>query len=152
MMQQTIRISDALLCILLNAPKGPNLACPRESLFKSYYPGNAQLWKGSLALSPNRITQIMWDTINLKALASARIRGGCRVWEIDRLYLPAGQLQSSNSDHGRYGPSETDSLKLLVQLVQSTACRSAERIFLRLPSDIPKIPLPRLTGLFPYFA
>jgi hypothetical protein len=153
-MTQTLRISDALRCLLLNAPKGSNLACSRDSFASSVMPEKAALWRQVLTQRRNRITLVWWNGIRLGGLASARTRAGQRVWEIDHLYLPA-PVSSPQDNHanqnGRRTSSETTSLEILEQLGQLAGWRSAERIFLRLPWDSPVISLARRTGFFPSF-
>jgi len=149
-MIQTLRISDALRCILLNAPRGPNLACPREGPPGVRYPRNTHLWKESLAQSRTRVTVVWWDGLTLGGLASARIRSGPRVWEVDRFYLAglAGQDSGPRSQPDGW----TDSwVNLLERLAQAAGERGAERVFLRLAGDHPGIPVVRRAGFFPYF-
>ncbi len=151
---QTLRISDALRCILLNAPRGPNLACPREALSGSACPRNAQLWKDTLAQNRQRISMVWWQGLSLGGLASARVRSGPRVWEIDRLYL-AGAAASSHDLHGQMDQGSLEWagewVSLLERLVQGAGERGAERVFLRLPRDHAGIPIARQAGFFPYF-
>jgi len=164
-MTQTFRISDALHCILLNAPKGPNLACPRGSFSIGsgravfLLPRNAKLWKETLTQRPDRVTLVWWNGIGLGGLVSAGSRAGSRVWEIDHLYLPTpySSRLARGEDRGAYhdgqGNYDQDAshLELLEHLVQATGQRCAERIFLRVPSNDPIIDLVRRAGFFPYF-
>lgn len=154
-MMQTLRISDALRCILLNAPAGPNLACPRGGLSGTAYPRNTQLWKDMLAQRRHRISVVWWHGLPLGGLASARIRSGPRVWELDRLYLagaagpspdPPGQLPRVQLD---VGPPAW--VSLLERLVQAAGERGAQRVFLRLPRDHASIPAARRAGFSPCF-
>ncbi len=152
---QTLRISDALRCILLNAPGGPNLACPREGLSGTAYPRNTQLWRDTLSQRRHRISVVWWDGIPLGGLASARIRSGPRVWELDRLYL-AGATGPSPDAPGQLLLGQLDAglpawASLLERLVQAAAERGAERVFLRLPRDHSSIPAARRAGFFPSF-
>lgn len=148
-MMQTFRISDALRCILLNAPRGQNWACPKESVgAQSRQVGmslllrNTKLWKETLAQRQDRVTLAWWDGVHLGALASAKPRAGSRVWEVDHLYLPTNAAASMKF---------TPNLELLEHLVQAVGQRHAERIFLRVPSGSPAIDLARRVGFFPYF-
>ena len=150
-MMQTLRISDALRCILLNTPKGSNLACSRGSFTSSRIREKAVFWKQVLTQRRNRITLLWWNGFRLGGLASARTRAGRRVWEIDHLYLPTPDLGPQTNHNGRHASSEATSLEILEQLSQLAGWQSAERIFLRLPWDSPVIPLARRTGFFPSF-
>jgi hypothetical protein len=145
-MMQTFRVTDALRCLVLNTPKCPNLACPRSSPAKHATLENLELWKQALIQQDNRITLASWNGIRLGGLVSARTCSG-RVWEIDHLYLPAGQPDGDGQD----AAAETTIRELLEQLLQLAGLRRAERIFLRLPSGIPAITFARRTGFFPYF-
>jgi hypothetical protein len=150
-MMQTFRISDALRCVLLNTPRGPNLACPWNDSPNRGTLQNLSLWKQVLTQQDNRITLTWWDGIRLGGLASARTRAGNRVWEIDHLYLPAGDFNSQHNGKGLNNIQSTAALEVLERLVQLAGCRSAERVFLRLPSNSPAICLAQRTGFFPCF-
>jgi hypothetical protein len=150
-MMQNFRISDALRCILLNTPKGSNLACSGDSFTNSRTREKAILWKQALTHRRNRITLVWWNGLQLGGLASARTRAGRRVWEIDYLYLPAPDPGPQTNHNGRHASGEAASLEILEQLGQLAGWQSAERIFLRLPWDNPVIPLARRTGFFPSF-
>jgi hypothetical protein len=150
-MMQTLRISDALRCILLNAPRGPNLACPREGLSGTAYPRNTQLWKETFSQSRNRISVVWWDGLTLGGLASARVRSGSRVWEVDRFYLTGLAEQGPSDPLGQPDAWTPAWVNLLERLVQAAGERQAERVFLRLPRDHPSIPVARRAGFFPYF-
>jgi hypothetical protein len=150
-MMQNLRISDALRCILLNSPKGSNLACSRGSLTSSRTREKATLWKQTLTQRRNRITLFWWNGLRLEGLASARTRGGQRVWEIDHLYLTAPDPGIQTNHKGQHTSADAISLEILEQLSQLAGWQSAERIFLRLPWDSPVIPLARRTGFFPNF-
>ena len=148
-MIQTFHISDALRCLLLNAPRGLNQASPRGGFLGDSFLRNTILWRDILAQRRSRITLGRWEGVRLDALASARTRIGSRVWEVDRLYLPVSpdRLQ----DNGGYNEPDTASLELLEQLVQLAGHRSAERVFLRVPADSPVVMLARRAGFSPYF-
>jgi hypothetical protein len=150
-MMQTFRISDALRCVLLNTPRGPNLACPWNDSPNRGTLQNLSLWKQVLTQQDNRITLTWWDGIRLGGLASARTRAGNRVWEIDHLYLPAGSFNSHYNVKGLNDIQSTAALEVLEHLVQLAGCRSAERVFLRLPANSPVICLAQRTGFFPCF-
>ena len=146
---QTFRIRDAFRCSLVNAPRGPNLAWPRDRFLGHNAPRPAALWLEALTQRRDRVTQVQWEGMRLGGLASARVRTGCRVWEVDRLYLPSDQWQVSGdrrTTHWESGP-----LQLLEQLTREVGAQQAERIFLRLPADSPLVPLARRAGLFPYY-
>ena len=167
---QSFRISDALRCTLLNTPREPNLACPRESMAGTV-PGrqSALLWKSAVLQPKNRVALACWQGLRLGGLVSARTRTGHRAWEIDGFYLPNQGFDRTNpgnghpygkgngKDYGKEGPaaaqlSEADSLELLEQLIVAVGWRSAERVFLRLPLDSPALPLARRSGFTPCFA
>lgn len=129
------RLSDALRCMLVDAPGGANLAAPTESVVRCRPLRNSTFWKQSLAGSSNRVTMGDWNGIGLASLASARVRNGTRAWEVDRLHL-----------------KDTDqALDLLEQVVYAAGCRGAERVFLRIPSDSQMIGIARRVGFFPYY-
>jgi hypothetical protein len=152
-MMQTFRISDALRCVLLNTPKVPNLAGAGDIPYEHSARQNLGLWKQVLTQRDNRITLAWWNGsgIQLGGLVSARTRAGRRVWEIDHFYLPAGDLSAPANGDGISEVQEKATLELLEQLIQLAGCRSAERIFFRLPSNNPAICLAQRTGFFPYF-
>ena len=154
-MIQSLRISDALRCILLNGVNGPNVACPKEAMGRKVSRENINLCKQTLAPSPDRITLGWWKGVNLGGLVSARTRAGSRIWDVDRLYLHSlGSDQGSdrNADTGWPFPApESDSLELLEALVHQAGCKSAERIFLRIPSGSPVALLVQRCGFFPSF-
>ncbi len=150
---QTFHISDALRCTLANAPKGPNLACPRESSAGWGVLRPATLWREALAQRRDRITLVSWDGMRPLGLVSARVRTGHRVWEVDRLYL--ADVRSPTEERPQYDPGEAAPLHLLEHLIEVAGTRQAERVFLRLPSDSPAdspvMTVAQRTGLFPYF-
>ena len=154
-MIQSLRISDALRCILLNGVNGPNVACPKEAMGRKASRENVNLCKQALAPSPDRITLGWWKGVNLGGLVSAHTRAGSRMWEVDRLYL-----HSLGSDRGLDRDADTnwlapapelDSLELLESLVRQAGCKSAERISLRIPSGSPVAPVAQRCGFFPSF-
>jgi len=161
---QSFRISDALRCTLPHPPRGPNLACPRESL-AGVMPGrqNALLWKSALWQSADRVALAQWDGGRLKGLVSARIRCGRRAWEIDGLYFPGRVgLTAADAAENRNGAglraihppgdeSDAAALELLEQLIAAVGWRSGERIFLRLAANCPALPLARRSGFHPCF-
>ena len=148
-MMHTFRLSDALRCILVNAPQGSNLACPRDSLSGTRFLANPKLWQEILAQRRHRITLAWWEGNHLGGLASARAGAGFRVWELDYLYLPTDPQDSQVN--GRHDTLETVTLELLEQLVQEAGQRCAERIFLRVPADSPVTRLAQRAGFFPSF-
>jgi len=129
------RMGDALRCMLVDAPGGPNLAAPTESIVRCRPLRNSTFWKQSLGRGSNRVTVGDWNGINLASLASARVRSGVRSWEVDRLHL---------KDEGQ-------AFDLLEQVVYAAGCRGAERVFLRVPCDSDMVNAARKVGFFPYF-
>jgi len=129
------RMGDALRCVLVDAPGGPNLAAPTESVVRCRPLRNSTFWKQSLGRASNRVTVGDWNGINLASLASARVRSGVRSWEVDRLHL---------KDSGQ-------TFELLEQLVHAAGCRGAERVFLRVPYDSGMVDTARRVGFYPYF-
>ena len=154
-MIQSLRISDALRCILLNGVNGPNVACPKDSMGKKASRENVNLCKQALAPSPDRITLGWWKGVNLGGLVSAHTRAGSRIWEVDRLYLHSLELEresARDSDASWPAPApQPESLELLEALVHQAGTKSAERIFLRIPSGSPVAPLAQQCGFFPIF-
>ena len=152
---QSFRISDALRCTLLNAPRGPNLACPRECLSgESPQRQSALLWKNAVLQPKDRVALARWSGIRLGGLVSARTRSGNRAWEIDGFYLTGRHNGSTTNYNGRPDSpvlSDSDSLELLEQLIVAVGWRFAERVFLRLPVDDPALKLARRSGFFPCF-
>lgn len=150
---QTFHISDALRCTLANAPRGPNLACPRESSAGWGVLRPATLWREALVQRQDRITRVSWEGMRPLGLVSARIRTGHRVWEMDRLYL--AESRSPIDERPRYHQTDADSLQLLENLMEAAGMRQAERVFLRLPSDSPAdspvVAAAHRTGLFPCY-
>ena len=163
-LMQSFRISDALRCTLPQPPRGPNLACPRESL-AGVMPGrqNALLWKSALWQSADRVALAQWDGWRLHGLVSARIRCGRRAWEIDGLYFPgrvgltaAAAAENRNGAgiraiHPPVSESDAAALELLEQLIAAVGWRSGERIFLRLAANCPALSLARRSGFHPCF-
>ena len=162
---QTFHISDALRCTLANAPRGPNLARPRENLAGWGLLKPATLWREALAQGRERITLMSWDGMRPLGLVSARVRTGHRVREVDRLYLSDAQtdVQSSLGKPVNEGPqfdqADSVSLQLLEHLIEAAGMRQAERVFLRIASDSsgdtagdgPVMALAQRTGLFPCY-
>ena len=150
-MMEPFRISDALRCSLLNSPRGPNLACPRVGSGSLWLRQNATLWHQALTQRQDRIMLGWWDGLRLGGLISARTRAGCHVWEVDHLYLPATGPDLPSAHNGNALTYDGNSLELLERLILTAGCRSAERIFLRLPTDSSAIDLARRTGFFPCY-
>ncbi|PKB72057.1 MAG: hypothetical protein BZY87_02290 [SAR202 cluster bacterium Io17-Chloro-G6] len=126
---------DALRCMLVNAPGEANLAAPTESVVRCRPLSNFEFWRQSLTRNPNRVTVGDWNGMGLSSLASARVRGGVRAWEVDRLHLNAAE----------------QALDLLEQVVETAGIRGAERVFLRLPSDSSLVDEARRAGFFPFY-
>ncbi|PKB72499.1 MAG: hypothetical protein BZY75_06570 [SAR202 cluster bacterium Io17-Chloro-G7] len=162
---QTLRTRDVLRCILLNVPKGPNLACPSQCVTGDKPASNPILWKETLAQRRERVTVASWDGPRLAGLASARIRSGYRAWEIDRLFLAGNAGNSSPHDSPFYtapltrgedtgdhiANPNTVALELLEQMARETGKLHAERVFLRLPVKSRIFVLARQAGYFPYY-
>ena len=146
---QTFHISDALRCTLANAPKGPNLACPRESSAGWGVLRPVTLWREALAQRRDRITLVSCDGMRPQGLVSARVRFGHRVWEVDRLYL--AEVRSPVIEPAQYDPAEAAPLQLLEHLIEAAGTRQAARVFLRLPSDSPVVTVAQRSGLFTYY-
>lgn len=153
---QAFRVADALRCTLMNAPKGPNLACPREALTiaRPSLPA-ARLWKDAMLKPRKRVALTSWQGARLSGLASARARSGPRAWEIDGLYLPDTHRPSPNgynplpdvNGHKHCPPEPSgDSLALVEELLQDLGQRSAERVFLRINSGSPAHTLAQRSG------
>ena len=154
-MTQTFHISDALRCILLNAPRGPNLVCAQSVCSANKAPLNVSLWKNVLTQRRNRLTAVQWKGMQLDGLVSAKLRAGRRAWEIDHLYLPLDSASTliNDGDFSQSLPLQSRSahLELLEQAVQNVGTRLGERIFLRLPQYSPIATLVRRVGFFPYY-
>lgn len=129
------RMGDALRCMLVNAPGGANLAAPTESVVRCRPLRNTDFWRQSLARNRNRVTVGDWNGMGLSSLASARVRGGVRAWEVDRLHLKAAE----------------QALDLLEQVVEAAGSHGAERVFLRVPSDSQIVDEARRAGFFPFY-
>ena len=131
------RVSDALRCMLVDAPGGANLAAPTESVVRCRPLRNSTFWRQSLARRSDRVTVGDWNGLDLASMASARIRSGVRAWEVDRLHLKE--------------PDSSQALDLLEKIVQGAGSRGAERVFLRVPCDSPVVDVARRVGFFPYY-
>lgn len=129
------RMGDALRCMLVNAPRGANLAAPTESIVRCRPLRNSAFWQQSLARNPNRVTVGDWNGMDLSSLASARVRGGIRAWEVDRLHLKASE----------------QALDVLEQVVAAAGTCGAERVFLRVPQDSHVVDEARRAGFFAYY-
>jgi hypothetical protein len=121
--------------MLVNAPAGPNLAAPTESVVRCRPLRNSSFWRQSLTRSHNRVAVGDWNGMDLSSLASARIRCGVKAWEVDRLYLK--DLEQA--------------LELLEQIVVAAGTRGAEKVFLRVPADSVIVDVARRAGFFPYY-
>ncbi len=153
-MMQTVRISDAVRCFLLNVPKGPNLVCPRETSLSGKQPSNTVLWRETLSRRRSRISLVSWQGLQLTGLASAHVLNGHRAWEIDRLFVSTGQDKSpdaTNEHETRPEKPDHAFTDFLEKLVQGAGERLGERVILRLPSGSPTVDQARLAGFFPYF-
>ena len=154
-MMQTVRISDAVRCFLLKVPKGPNLACPRDTSHSGKQSSNTVLWRETLARRRSRISLVSWQGLQFAGLASAHAINGHRSWEVDRLFVSTGQDKTPDDPNGdgaesqkSWGHAFTDFLE---QLVQEAGKRLGERVMLRLPFDSPCVHDARLAGFYPFF-
>lgn len=147
-MMQNFPISEALRCVLLNPPRGPNLACPRIGPSGASLLENAAFLKEALGQRRDRVTLARWEGSQFRSLVSAHARRGYRVWQVDRLYIsddpPTSEATGSRA-------IDTAALELLEQVIEAAGARRAERIFLRLPSESPLLTPARQAGFFPYF-
>jgi len=148
---QAFRITDALRCILFNAPRGPNLACTRESLLGTGYPSNIRFWRETFSQSRHRLTTVSWEGMHLGGLASAHIRNSGKLWEIDRLYLGEGVVPALYLAPGGDSLAARTVTELLGGLILLATERSAQRILLRLAADSPLMPAAQRAGFFPCF-
>lgn len=147
-MTQNFRISEALRCVLLNTPRGPNLACPRNGPLGAGLLNNTAFLKEALAQRRDRVTLARWEGSQFKGLVSAHARRGYRVWEVDRLYI-SGEPPETAANCSL--AVDRAALGLLEQVIEAAGTRNAERIFLRLPSESPLVLLARRAGFFAYF-
>ena len=150
-MMQTFRLGDVLRCLLLNAPKEPNLACPRQGLTDASPLSNSTLWKETLAQRRDRVTVARWGGLYLEGLASARVRSGHRAWEIDRLFLASASSRRSTIGWGKHSVPEEVAEELIERVVQATGEFGAERFFLRVPYGSSLVPMVQRVGFFPCF-
>lgn len=148
-MMETFHIGDALRCVLLNEPRGPNLACSPDALSGPAAFGKMTLWRDILRQRRHRVTLGWWEGFRLASLASVRAGAGLRVWEVDHLHLPASPEEAPSD--GGYDQENPRCYELLEQLARTVGQQAGERIFLRLPADSPAVPLARRAGFFPYF-
>jgi hypothetical protein len=147
-MMQNFPISEALRCVLLNTPKGPNLACPRNGPSGASLLKNTSFLKEALAQRRDRVTLARWEGSQFRGLVSAHARRGYRVWEVDRFYISGDPPKSGANGSWAI---DTAALELLEGVIEAVGTRYAERIFLRLPSESPIVLLARRAGFFPYF-
>ena len=108
------RISDAVRCLLLNVPNGPNLVCPSESLPDGGDLKRSAIWRDALAQPKDRVTLLSWNGMHLDGMVSARTRRGHRVWEIYQLYIPE---PASGSNDRWYGTENPAFIALLEEVV-----------------------------------
>ena len=155
---QGFRISDALRCTWNSTPRGPNLACPRERVAgpASTWPGGV-IWQDAVVKSKNRVSLGYWDGKKLRGMASVRSSQGRKSWEIDRLYLYGSWPSLEYLDYGSFDErwhlgwyedfsAEDAGLELLEQLNAAAGCHAAQRIYLRLPSNSPALPVAQRSG------
>ena len=155
-MTQGLRISDAVLSVILNQPKGSNLVWASRGCIgpKRTRSANAGFWKDVVTQRLDRVTRVWREGQNLAALASARSLNGPKAWEIDRLYLAdwdegvIGDLGVAQA--GRPDKQDDMVYQLLDDLVQACLDKGAERVILRCPTGSAVIGAARRTGFFPY--
>ena len=137
------RLSDTLKCMLVNAPGGVNLAVPTEVVHGSRPLRRSTLWRDSLSSRHSRTVVTEWDGLKLRGLVSAGMLNGPRAWRIDRLYLPGLDRAVETAT--------STGLELLEAVARAAGQQSAERVFLRVPSDSPVVTLAQRTGYFAYY-
>lgn len=152
-MTQGLRISDPVLSVLLNQPKGENLAwAPRSCIgHKRTRSATAGFWKDVITQRSDRVTRVLRDGQNLAALASARALNGARAWEVDHLHLAAWDGDFLGGQSGQPDEHEDMVLHLLDGLIQASLEKGAERVILRCPTQSAVIEAARHVGFFPYF-
>ena len=64
------RLSDALRCVLVNAPGMENLAAPTESVVRCRPLRNSTFWRQSLMHKSERVTVGDWNGIDLSSPVS----------------------------------------------------------------------------------
>ena len=113
----------------------PNLAVTRSHFATGRVPSPAAARE---LLKPGRsqATVVAWDRLRVHAVASARMRGGPRAWEVDRLHLG--------------DPVKAE--ELLEALTQAAWARGAQRVYLRVPYGSSIVDLARRSGFFPCFS
>ena len=154
---QPFRITDALRCTLLNAPRGANLAFPSPAFNHGGLHGglvrcHTNLWRNAVLQPQGRLALARWQGTRLTSLATARTRAGHRAWEVEDLYLSHLNLlplngagaRGSNGQwaahaHANNASSDADaddgmaeSLALMEELFRHVGERAGERVFLRL--------------------
>lgn len=147
-----LRINDAVRSIMSHELKGPNLACsirgcspPQEWGIRGLVSRCcefASLWKDAVLQGHDRVTQVWRDGPHLAAVASARILGGPKAWEIDHLYL--------RGTHSGIDLRREEYAAFLDGLVQSAKERGAERVFLKCLSSSEISKLAQRAGFFNY--
>ncbi len=109
----------------------------------------------------NRVALARWRGTGLTGLVSARAGNSSRAWEIDGLYRSAADLPCAREDapdangvkHWNDSTeASADFLALLEEMFQAAGARSAERMFLRLRSGEPLVPLIRRSGFVPCYS
>ena len=156
-MTQGCRITDAFQGVLLNRPGGDNLVWARRihAGFNGSRSVAASFWKGVVTQDIDRVTQVYRQGPDLAGLASARMLNGPRVWEVDHLYL-AGLVQGRPARNPKLSPRLSDESggmlpQLLDGLVQASAQRGAERVFLRCPTESALVDAAGRAGFSPCF-
>ena len=150
-MMRHFQLSDVFRGLLLDAPKGPNLACTRQGLTGASSLNNSVLWKETLAQRRTRVTVARWRGLHLEALASARVRSGHRAWEIDRLFLANDSSHQSGNGLVKHSVPEEVAQELIEHVVLATGEFRAERFFLRVPCGSSVGSMAQRAGFFPCY-
>ena len=162
-MTQFRPIGDALKYVFLNTPRSPNLAATPRSLASRHLPLSIAFLKDSLSSDKDHCFLTSWEGHRLKAVSSARMKGGPRVWEVDRLHVLGidGEHYRSPLDtdkglkHDTESPSpadvESSVVEILEGLIRHASGLGAERLLLRLPYGSSVIPLAGRAGFFPCY-
>ena len=157
-MTQFRPIGDALKYVFLNTPRSPNLAVTPRSLASRRQPLSVAFLKDSLSSEKDHCLLTSWDGSRLKAVTSARMKSGPRVWEVDRLHVlgidgwhhqaPIDAGQSLKGDAAGSDPADIEIavVEILEDMIRHTGAMGAERLFLRVPYGSPVIPMARRTG------
>lgn len=147
----SLRVTDALRCLLLNLPKGSNLVCPRGARPKPSRLLTASLLKEAIVHEQSQATVSLWTGNRLDGLVSARCRKGRRAWEVDRVFLTPRQPNFDANNYPDQGDHSGRLPELLEGIMEAVGKRGIERMFLRVSADSSLIPLAIKAGFFPCF-